>query len=65
MFAESRKKKSKRKVSLEKYNDNISFFIFFHDVNFYESIPNFLLLKIETMKYGFNVELVVKRKWSP
>lgn len=41
------------------------FFIFFHDVNFYESIPNFLLLKIETMKYGFNVELVVKRKWSP
>ena len=38
------------------------FSIFFHDVNFYESIPNFLLLKIKTIKHGFSVELVVKRK---
>lgn len=61
MFAKS-KKKSKRKISLEKYSDNISFFIFFHDVNFYESIPNFLLVKIKTIKHGSSVGLVVKRK---
>lgn len=59
------KKKSKRKVSLEITMIIFLFSIFFHDVNFYESIPNFLLLKIKSMKHGFSVELVVKRKWSP